>query len=581
MSVPLRDYVDLLYAYLRPQAGRALLLAALLLTTIGLQLLNPQILRRFIDAAVAGAPADELTGAALTFLAIALVQQGLSVASAYVGEDVGWTATNGLRRDLAMHCLRLDMYFHNRRTPGEMIERIDGDVTALATFFSQIVIRVLGSGLLLIGAIVMLYREDWRVGLALTLFALLVVGVLGRWRDVAVGALTAERESTARLFGFVEERLNGLDDLRANGAGRHVMRRLHAVLRELYWRVRRAWTMRALLDIGTSGMFAVGTILAIAMGTYLFLLGAVTLGTVYLFYQYTEMLRHPIEQLTREMQELQRATAGIVRIRELLAMRSQIPDGPGAALPPGPLALEFDHVWFGYGEDAHVLEDVSFQLAPGRRLGVVGRTGSGKTTLTRLLFRLYDPSGGSVRLGGVDLRRMKGAELRRHVGLVTQDVQLFQASVRENLTFFDDAADDRRIVALLEQLGLGEWLARLPEGLDTSLGAGGAGLSAGEGQLLAVARAFLTDPGLIVLDEPSSRLDPETEARIERAIARLLRGRTAIVIAHRLATVERADEILVMDDGRIAEWGDRERLAADPGSRFAGLLRAGVEEVLV
>lgn len=581
MSVPLRDYVSLLYVYLRPRTGRALLLAALLLTSIGLQLVNPQILRRFIDAAVAGAPPEELTGAAIAFLAIALIQQGLGVASAYVGEDVGWTATNGLRRDLALHCLRLDMDFHNRRTPGEMIERIDGDVTALASFFSQLVIRVLGSGLLLIGAIVMLLREDWRVGLALAAFALAVVTVLGRWRDVAVRALTDERESNAQLFGFVEERLNGLDDLRANGAGRHVMRRLHGVLRVLYHRVRRAWMMRSLLEMGTGGMFALGTILALAMGTHLFLLGVVTLGTVYLFYQYTEMLRGPIEQLTREMQELQRSTAGIVRIRELLALRSQIPEGPGASLPPGPLALEFDHVWFGYGEEGHVLEDVSFQLAPGRRLGVVGRTGSGKTTLTRLLFRLYDPSGGTIRLGGVDLRRMRSDQLRRHVALVTQEVQLFQASVRDNLTFFDPDADDRRIVALLDELGLGDWLARLPAGLDTDLGAGGAGLSAGEGQLLAVARAFLTDPGLIVLDEPSSRLDPETEQRIERAIARLLQGRTAIVIAHRLATVERADEILVMHDGRVAESGQRARLADDPRSRFAGLLRAGVEEVLV
>jgi ABC-type multidrug transport system fused ATPase/permease subunit len=546
-----------------------------------LQLLNPQILRRFIDAAVAGAPTSQLVAAALAFLAIALVQQGISVASAYVGEDVGWTATNGLRRDLALHCLRLDMAFHNRRTPGEMIERIDGDVTALATFFSQIVLRVLGSALLLVGAVAMLFREDWRVGLVLAAFALAVVTVMGRWRDVAVGALTAERASNARLYGFVEERLSGLDDLRANGAGPHVMRRLHGVLRELYLRVRRAWTMRALLDVGTGGMFALGTILAVGMGSYLFLIGSVTLGTVYLFYQYTEMLRGPIEQLTREMQELQRASAGMVRIRELLALRSGIPDGPGAALPAGPLGLEFEGVWFGYGEEASVLADVSFRVAPGRRLGVVGRTGSGKTTLTRLLFRLYDPREGTIRLGGVDLRALTTAELRRHIGLVTQEVQLFQASVRANLTFFDEAADDRRILALLDELGLGEWLSRLPDGLDTELGAGGAGLSAGEAQLLAVARAFLTDPGLIVLDEPSSRLDPETEARIERAVARLLRGRTAIVIAHRLATVERADEILVMEDGRVAESGERARLAADPESRFAGLLRAGVEEVLV
>jgi ATP-binding cassette subfamily B protein len=581
VSVPLGQYADLLLVYLRPQWRKAALLAVLLLVSIGLQLVNPQVMRTFIDAAASGADARALAVTAGLFLALALAQQALSVVSTYLGEDVGWTTTNDLRRDLALHCLRLDVSFHNQRTPGEMIERIDGDVTALASFFSQLVIRVLGSGVLLVGALVMLAREDWRVGLGLTLFAIVVVGLLGRFRDVAVHALTAEREQHARLYGFVEERLAGLDDVRASGAGGHVMRRLHVILRGLYHRTRRAWMMRSLLEVGTSGMFALGAVLALAMGTYLFYLGSITLGTVYLFFQYTEMLRNPIEALTREMQELQRATAGIVRIRELLSLRSELRDGPGTVLPTGALSVELDHVSFGYGDATPVLRDVSFRLEAGRVLGVVGRTGSGKTTLTRLLFRLYDPSGGALRLGGADLREMRLADLRRHVGLVTQEVQLFQASVRDNLTFFDPAADDARIKTLLAELGLGDWLAGLPAGLDSELGAAGAGLSAGEGQLLAVARAFLTDPGLVILDEPSSRLDPETERQIERAVARLIRGRTAIVIAHRLATVERADDVLVMGDGQVREFGPRDRLAADPRSRFAELLRAGATEVLV
>lgn len=581
MTLPLRDYLDLLLVYLRPQWRKSLLLAVLLLSSIALQLLNPQILRAFIDEAVAGASAGALTQTALVFLGVALAQQGLAVAATYVGEDVGWTTTNDLRRDLALHCLRLDMAFHNRRTPGEMIERIDGDVTALASFFSQLVIRVFGSALLLGGVLILLFREDWRVGLALAVFAALVVVLLNRWRDVALGALTDEREANAQLYGFVEERLAGLDDVRSAGAGGHVMRRLHAVLRDLYHRTRRAWVMRALLEVGAGTLFALGTVMALSMGAYLFFLGAITLGTVYLFYQYSEMLRAPIEQLTRELQELQKAAAGIVRIRELLGIRSQLPDGPGAPLPPGPLSVELDRVSFGYGDATPVLDAVSFRVVPGRVLGLIGRTGSGKTTISRLLFRFYDPSTGAVRLGGVDLRDLRIADLRRHVALVTQEVQLFQASVRDNLTFFDPSADDQRIRCLLDELGLGEWLDGLPDGLDTELGAGGAGLSAGEAQLLAVARAFLMDPGLVILDEPSSRLDPATERLIDHAMARLIAGRTAIVIAHRLGTIERADDVLVMEDGRVREHGERAALAADPASRFAALLRAGAQEVLV
>jgi ATP-binding cassette subfamily B protein len=226
------------------------------------------------------------------------------------------------------------------------------------------------------------------------------------------------------------------------------------------------------------------------------------------------------------------------------------------------------------------LAGVSFALEPGAVLGVLGHTGSGKTTLTRLLFRLYDPRGGAVRLGGHDLRDLALADLRGRVGLVTQDVQLFQASVRDNLTFFDRRIGDAALAGVLGELGLRPWLEALPQGLDTPLLPGGRGLSAGQAQLLACARVFLRDPGLVVLDEASSRLDPATERLLERAFDRLLRGRTGIIIAHRLATVQRADQILILERGRVVEFGPRAALAADPGSRLSRLLRAGMEEVL-
>jgi ABC-type multidrug transport system fused ATPase/permease subunit len=218
-------------------------------------------------------------------------------------------------------------------------------------------------------------------------------------------------------------------------------------------------------------------------------------------------------------------------------------------------------------------------------MGLLGRTGSGKTTLTRLLFRLYDPQAGALTLDGVDIRGARLAELRGRIGLVTQEVQLFDASIRDNATLFDPAIPDARITEVLEDLGLGDWLSRQPAGLATVLRAGG-GLSAGEAQLLAFARVFLKDPGLVVLDEASSRLDPATDQLIERALDRLLgadgtgRRRTAIIIAHKLSTVQRADRIAILDQGRLVETGRRAELEADPESAYARLLRTGLEEVM-
>jgi ABC-type multidrug transport system fused ATPase/permease subunit len=227
-----------------------------------------------------------------------------------------------------------------------------------------------------------------------------------------------------------------------------------------------------------------------------------------------------------------------------------------------------------------VLCNIDFSLKPGRVLGLLGRTGSGKTTLTRLLFRLYDPDEGCIRLGGADLRELHVQELRRSVGMVTQNIQLFHATVRENLTFFDDSIPDERVVPAIHNLGLWDWFNALPKGLDTELESGGGGLSAGEAQLLAFTRIFLRDPGLVILDEATSRLDPATEHLIEQAVDKLVQNRTAIIVAHRLGSVQRADDILIIEDGQICEYGERLKLAGDPGSRFYHLLETGMEEVL-
>ncbi|MGH2352991.1 MAG: ABC transporter ATP-binding protein [Chloroflexota bacterium] len=589
MHIALGRYGALLKAYLRPLLPQVVALAVLLVGSTGLQLAGPQVLRAFIDAATTVTTTGHLRNVAALFIVLAVVQQGIAVLATYYGERIGWSATNALREDLTRHCLRLDLAFHKARTPGELIERIDGDVTALATFFSKFIIQILGNVLLLLGVIVLLWGVDWRAGLSLTVFAAVAFAAMNRMRGVTVPYWRRARQASADLFGFLEERLGGTEDLRANGATAYVLRRLHTPLRERILANCKARVIGALQwstpDLLSSIQVAASFIIILL----LYRNGAVTLGTAFMINFYMWLAFRPLRVITNQMEDLQKAGAGLVRIQELLQAHSVLRDpAPNVAtpIPAGALSVEFDHVTFGY--DAFEAEaalspalvDVSFRQAPGSVLGLIGRTGSGKTTISRLLFRLYDPTAGSIRLGGVDLRQARREDVRARIGMVTQDVQLFRASVRDNITFFDDSVADARILAALDDLGLAGWYGALPDGLDTVIGSG-AGLSAGEAQLLAFTRVFLKDPGLVILDEASSRLDPATERLIERAVARLLAGRTGIIIAHRLATIERADEVMLLEHGRIREYGQRAALAADPDSRFSALLRAGHEQFRV
>jgi ATP-binding cassette, subfamily B, bacterial len=574
-------YVDLLRTYIGPQWPSAVLLSALLLGSIGLQLLGPQLLRYFIDSAIGSVPLDALTVIALQFVGVALLNQLLTAGAQYVGESVGWTATNALRADLTLHCLQLDLGFHKARTPGELIERIDGDVTALAGFFSRFVIDVVGNLLLVVGILVVVARESALAGIVLTGFAFTVLLVLGRLRTIAVRPWRDVREVLAQLYGFLGEYLAGTEDIRSSRAEGHVMNGLALQHRAWFGARRRASVGGAIIWSSTLIAVSFGNALAFAVGGYLWSIGAITIGTVFLLFQYTDMLRRPIEQLRHQLEDMQQAIASIARIEELRSTTSRLPAGTGAALPEGALAVELDGVSFSYDSDREAAElalrDVSLRVPAGRLLGVLGRTGSGKTTLARLLLRFYDPARGAVRIGGVDLQSAALDEVRRRATMVTQDVQLFHASVRDNLTFFDGSIDDARVAEVLERIGLEGWLRRMG---DLGSEMRGGELSAGEAQLLAFARVFLRDPGLVILDEASSRLDPATERQIERAIDLLMAGRTGIVIAHRLATVERCDDIAILEGGRIVEQGARETLADDPSSRFAGLLRSGFEPVL-
>ncbi len=474
------------------------------------------------------------------------------------------------------------MPFHKQHTPGELIERVDGDVTQLANFFSIFAIKVLGNGVLIAGILVLLFRENAWAGLGITVYTLATLAVLGSIQKIGGQRWAKARQASAEQFGYLEERIAGAEEIQTNGAESYALLMLFERMRSFLTTHRAAYVVGSLTHHLTNILYVIGYAAGLGIGAYLFLRGEATLGTAYLFTSYVGMLSDPLQNLREQAQDLQSSSASIDRVLSLFRLQPEVitSSASAARLPAGALSVSFENVSFHYEQNADVLQDVHFSLAPGKTLGILGRTGSGKSTLTRLMFRLYDPSQGTIRLGDVDSCQIALHELRRRVGMVTQDVQLFQASLKDNLTFFQGDIQSKQIEQVLRELRLWQWVESLPKGLDTPLGTSGQGLSAGEAQLLAFARVFLKDPGLVILDEASSRLDPATETLMERAIDRLFSGRTGIIIAHRLKTVQRADDLLILEDGRVMEFGPRAALANDPNSRFYHLLQTGLEEVL-
>ncbi len=597
--VSFSEYASLLKQYLRPLKWHLVGLALFMGLSNVLPLLSPQIIRFFIDSAtnnleqskdVLGPiliPFSKMLGqdpliiAASLFIAVSILGQLVRLVHNYLAQDVAWKTTNQMRGDLAQHCLSLDMSFHNQKTPGEMVERVDGDTSTLASFFSALILQVAGGLLRLTLILLIVLREDWRIGVAMITFTVVAMFVFHLTRSVAVPIYAAEREGYAKMFGFIEERLSGIEDIRTNGGVSYTMNRFFQVVQEVFQLNVRSDVIGECLRSLTRGLFALGQTLAMGVCIWLFIRGTFTLGAVVLILDYMRQLEFPLYMISQQINELQRATAGMKRIEELFQIKPSLISGSqslsrNVANNTRP-AISFEQVIFRYVPDEIILDNISFELEKGKVLGLLGRTGSGKTTISRLLFRLYDINSGQIRLSGKPIQQLELSDLRQHIGLVTQNVQLFNATVRQNLTLFNDQIEDHKLIAVIEELGLTEWYKSLPNGLDSVLAAGGGGLSAGEAQLLAFTRIFLKDPAIVVLDEPSSRLDPATEARVDFAVQRLLANRTGIIIAHRLGTLQRVDDIMILEDGRIQEHGQRQILANDPNSRFSQLLATGLE----
>ncbi|MCB0999543.1 MAG: ABC transporter ATP-binding protein [Acidimicrobiales bacterium] len=574
MSAPGTSRARALLALLRPDAGRWVALGSLVGVSSGLALAGPLVVRRIVDEASQSADRAVLVRLAAVFLAIALAAQVINVAVTWFATVTAWRTTNQIRIDLTRHVLGLDHEFHRTHTPGELIQRVDGDVTSVSDFLGRVVPRAAGAAFVVVGMVVVLAVVDWRLALGAAAYVAVSLWLVVRSRHRAVGESSDEMGSYAKLYGGIEERLTAAEDLRANGAATHAMWRFveestdamaSSVRRERAFL--RMWWM-------VQGSVAGGSVVALVVGTALVSGDVITVGTAFLLFQYVLLLGRPLEDVVDQLETVQKANGAMVRVIDLLAVRPAIDDGGDISPPAGPLAVEFRDVSFDYGDEQPVLAGIDLRIAPGRSVGVVGRTGSGKTTLSRLLLRLVDATDGDVLLGGVAVPRIARRELRRRVALIPQEVELFTGTVRDNVTLFDPTPTDDAVATALRRAGLE---SLVDGGVHRQLGAGGAGLSAGEAQLLALARAWLRDPDLLVLDEATARVDPATEQRLEAGIAELMRGRTTVVIAHRLSTLRHVDEIVVLDHGRVVEHGDRALLAGDRDSRFHRLLELALD----
>jgi ABC-type multidrug transport system fused ATPase/permease subunit len=562
-------------ALLRPDAWRWAGLGVLVAISSALLIAGPLVVRQIVDAATEGTTTAEIVRLALVFLAIAVVTQILAVIVVWSATFAAWRTTNDLRLTMTRHVLGLDHEFHRTHTPGELIQRVDGDITSVSDFLSTVVTKAAGAAMLIGGIIIVLTVLDWRLGLGMAVYVGLALVVIVQSRHRAVSESSDEMGALGRLYGGIEERLTAAEDLRANGAADHVAWRFVEDSEDaLMSAVRRE---RAFLIMWwfVQGAVAAGWVIALVLGAVLVAAGTISLGTAFLLFQYVLLIARPLEEVVHELETVQKANGAMVRVVDLLAVQPNVLDEGDTSPPDGPLAIDVDAVHFDYGDDRPVLSRVDLHIGAGRSVGIVGRTGSGKTTFSRLVLRLVEPTSGGVALGGVPIADIPLIELRRRVALVPQEVELFAGTVRDNVTLFDDEPTDAAVVDALHRVGLDALAAA---GIDRALGAGGGGLSAGEAQLLALARVWLRDPDILVLDEATARVDPETERRLEAAVVELMRGRTTLVIAHRLSTLHSVDEIIVFDHGLVVEHGDRVDLVGDDDSRFAQLLSISLDE---
>jgi ABC-type multidrug transport system fused ATPase/permease subunit len=568
-----------LLGLLRPYRRRVALMFAALIAATAAGLAPPYLVGRAIDDGITAGDETTLYVIVGLFLGSAVLYWAATYVQTYLVGWVGQRALQDLRQRIFAHVQAMSIGFFTRNRPGVLISRMTNDVQALDSLVTDGIVTLFSSTLTLVGVVVVLLLLDVPLALVTFLtFPLLAVGSV-IFRIVAAGAYRRTRETIAGITAHLQETLSGVRVVRSFGQERRHVVRMDELNEENRVANMKTVYLNASYFPAVELLSAIGTSAILLYGGYRVLEGDVSIGVLVAFVGYLQAFFDPIQQISQLYTTYQQGMAALDKIFELLDTEPDLTDRPGA-LDPGKLRgeIELDGVSFSYGaaveggngaepaEPGWALRGVDLHVPPGQTVALVGETGAGKSTLAKLVARFYDPQEGRVLVDGHDLRDLRASCLRSQLGIVPQEGFLFSGTVRENIAFGRPQASDEEIRAAAAAVGADGFIARLPQGFDTEVGERGGQLSAGQRQLIAFARALVADPRILILDEATSNVDVRTERVIERGLERLLVGRTALVIAHRLSTVRRAGRIVVLEGGGIAETGTHEDLIAAGGA---------------
>ncbi len=555
-----------LMGYLRPHLGLVLLCLVVLMVDSLLDLAGPYLTKIAIDDHIARKDTSGLLRVALLYLLALVLGFASQYLRVYLLQLTGQRVMLRLRTEVFDHILRMSQSFFDRTPVGRLITRAVQDIEVINELFTQGVIVIFGDLVTLLGIAAVLFWLDWRLAMVVLSVTPLVAMATALYRARARDAYRRVRLHVARLNAYLQENLSGATTVQLFARQEENFRRFDGMNRDTRDQYLRSIRYSSLFFPCVEVIAAIGLGLIIWYGGGQVIQEEILPGVLVAFIQYTKRFFQPVRDLAEKYNILQGAMAASERVLGLLDTHEGLPDPPFPTRPRQTReSVTFDRVWFAYSSGEWVLRDVSLRVRPGETVALVGATGAGKSSMIGLMQRAYDPQRGEIRVEGIDVRQWDKRELRRHVGVVPQDVFLFSGSLLENLRLWDQRVPEARVREVVRSLELEALILQIPGGYDAEIGERGQNLSLGQRQLLAFARALLYDPAILVLDEATSSVDPTTEAIIQRTVARLVRGRTSLVIAHRLSTIRNADRIVVMHRGLIREEGTHQELMAADG----------------
>jgi ATP-binding cassette subfamily B protein len=538
---------------------------------IASSLLLPYLVRLGVDKYIINVEIP--VSARFSGLAILAVIFAVAVVAGFAGNYfqvtvLEWTGQNimhRMRQHIYTHMLGLDLEFFNENPSGKIVTRLTNDVQNMHEMFTSVIVTLFNDAMQIIGILVLLYWMNWRLALMMTLLRPVILVATLWFSRRARNVFREIRTNLAKINAYLQEAVSGISLIqmfqREKDTERSFVNLNQSYFASALQQIKIFGVFMPLLDI----LASTATAIIIWYGGVLILRGEMTIGILVAFLSYMRLFFQPLRELSQKYSIVQSAMASAERIFQLLDTRSRLPVLQEPFRPQSVNGtLEFSNVTFGYDSGKPVIHNLSMKVDPGETLAIVGATGSGKSTLVNLLERMYDPDSGSIMLDGHDLRELDPKWLRNTVGLVMQEVYLIPGTIKENIVL-DSEMEEPDLAAILQMAQLDDLIGRLPQGIHTRIGEGHMELSAGERQLLAMARVMVRDPDILVLDEATANVDSETEILVERAIDATLSQRTSIVIAHRLSTIRRADRIIFMDAGQIVEEGTHEKLMADKG----------------